>query len=180
VSEDRQLRAVHLILNFEPIFDSFQDVGHAIKAGDPRLARIDVLVPGFLARDDIVPVELPSHHASRETVAPREETASSSLKAKIDRFYLEEEREEQGDSIIKVSDSKGEPDRLSGVHTSGLVVACIDDSSKDEEEKMALNMKKGLKELLNDKAKGSGQKDASGSQPLPTLPPHLTCFLCQT
>ena len=49
VSEDRQLRAIHLILDFKPLFDKFQDVGHIIKAGDPRLAQIDVLVPGFLA-----------------------------------------------------------------------------------------------------------------------------------
>ena len=50
VSEDRFLRAVHLILDFEPISDTFQEVGHAIKAGDLRLRRIDVFVPGFLAR----------------------------------------------------------------------------------------------------------------------------------
>ena len=48
VNEDRQLRAVHLILNFKPLSDNFQDVGHAIKAGDSRLARIDVSVLGFL------------------------------------------------------------------------------------------------------------------------------------
>ena len=35
VSEDGQLRAVHLILEFDPISKIFQEVGHAIKAGDP-------------------------------------------------------------------------------------------------------------------------------------------------
>ena len=35
VSEDKQLRVVHLILNFKPLFDKFQDMGHPIKAGDP-------------------------------------------------------------------------------------------------------------------------------------------------
>ena len=59
VSEDKQLRAVHLILDFESISDNFQEVGQAIKAGDPRLRRIDIFVPGFLAREDVVPVELP-------------------------------------------------------------------------------------------------------------------------
>ena len=49
VSEDRQLKAVHHILDFQPLFGKFQDVGHAIRAGNPRLARIDILVPGFLA-----------------------------------------------------------------------------------------------------------------------------------
>ena len=42
VSEDRQLRVVHLILDFEPIVEIYQEIGHAIRAGDPRLARIDV------------------------------------------------------------------------------------------------------------------------------------------
>jgi len=30
VSEDRQLRAVHLILDFKPLSDKFQDVGNVI------------------------------------------------------------------------------------------------------------------------------------------------------
>ena len=36
VSKDQQLRAVHLILDFEPISRTFQEIGHAIRAGDPR------------------------------------------------------------------------------------------------------------------------------------------------
>ena len=72
VSEDKQLRAIHLILNFQPLFDKFQDVGHAIRAGDPRLARIDVLVPRFLAREDIVPVDLPSCRPPYEAAVLRE------------------------------------------------------------------------------------------------------------
>ena len=59
MSEDRQLRAVHLILDFKPLSDNFQDVGHTIKAGDPRLAWINVSVLGFLAREDLSLVELP-------------------------------------------------------------------------------------------------------------------------
>ena len=49
VSEDRQLRVVYIILDFKPLFDKFQDVGNAIRAGDTRLARINVSVPRFLA-----------------------------------------------------------------------------------------------------------------------------------
>ena len=49
VNKDRQLRMVHLILDFEPLSDNFQEMGHAIRAGDPRLRRIDVSVLGFLA-----------------------------------------------------------------------------------------------------------------------------------
>ena len=49
ISEDRQLRVVHLILDYEPLSRIYQDAGQAIRAGDPRLARIDVFVPSFLA-----------------------------------------------------------------------------------------------------------------------------------
>ena len=61
ISEDWQLQAVHLILDFEPLSNIFQDTSQAIRAGDPRLARIDVSVPGFLAQEEEVlerPVEL--------------------------------------------------------------------------------------------------------------------------
>ena len=57
-------------------------MGHAIKAGDPRLARIDVLVPGFLAREDFPPVELPLHRSLCKVTALREETAYSCLSPK--------------------------------------------------------------------------------------------------
>ena len=43
MSEDRQLRAVH-----------------AIRVDNPRLRKIDVFVLRFLAREDVVLVELPS------------------------------------------------------------------------------------------------------------------------
>ena len=59
VSEDRQLRAVHLILDFEPISRVFQDIGHTIRAGDPRINHIDVSKPNFLAQDNLPPVRLP-------------------------------------------------------------------------------------------------------------------------
>ena len=34
VSEDRQLLAIYLILDFEPILEIYQEIGHAIRAGD--------------------------------------------------------------------------------------------------------------------------------------------------
>ena len=133
VSEDKQLRAIHLILDFKPLSDKFQDMGHAIRANDPRLALIDVLVPRFLAREDIMQVKLPSCHSPRETVVLREETAFSrlSLEVEINWFHLEEEREKQGDPVIQVSDSEGELDRFLGVRTSGFIVAHIDNNSQE-------------------------------------------------
>ena len=96
VSEDRQLRAVHLILNFAPLSDKFQDMGNAIRVGDPQLARIDVSIPGFPAQKGTVQVELPSHRFPHEEAVPREEIASSclSLEVEIDQFQLKEGRKE--------------------------------------------------------------------------------------
>ena len=50
-------------------------MGHAISAGDPRLARINVSVVGFLAREDPPPIKLPFHRSPREVATSREETA---------------------------------------------------------------------------------------------------------
>ena len=71
-------------------------MGHVIRAGNPRLRRIDISMPSFLAREDLPLVELPLQHSPREVATPKEETASSrlSLKVEIDQFHLEEDREE--------------------------------------------------------------------------------------
>lgn len=60
VSEDGQLRAAHLILDYEPISRIFQDAGQALRVGNPKLARIDVSKAGFLAWKDLQPVVLPA------------------------------------------------------------------------------------------------------------------------
>ena len=154
VSKDRQLRAVPLILNFEPILNNFQEVGHVIRAGDLKLCKIDIYVPRFLAREDIAPVELPPTLALPEVVALREEIASSrlSLGEKINQFKLEEEGEVQADPV-EISDTEGELDRTSGVCTLGLIFAQMDDSSEEEEEEMSLNPRKSLKDLLAGRTK---------------------------
>ena len=59
VNDDGQLRAAHLILDYEPISRTFLDVGNSIRANDYRLARIDVSRPGFLAPHDLPPVNHP-------------------------------------------------------------------------------------------------------------------------
>ena len=57
--------------------------------------------------------------------------------------------------MIKVSNSREELDKSSIVCPSGLIVARIDDSSEEEGDEMSLdNKKKGLRELLADRAKG--------------------------
>ena len=59
VNDDRQLRAAHLILDYEPISRNFLDVGNFIRANDYRLTRIDVSRPRFLAPHDLPPVDRP-------------------------------------------------------------------------------------------------------------------------
>ena len=174
VSEDKQLRAVYLILDFKPLSVKFQDIDNAIRAGDPRLVRIDVSVPRFLAWKGIVQVELPSHYAPLEAAALRVKKASShlSLEAEIDQFYHEEGREKQGELMIQVSDLGEELDKSLSVYASGFtVVRVANNLDEEEEEEMPLERKKGLRELLVGRAKGSMPKDTLGSQLPPALPP---------
>ena len=79
VRKDKQLKVVHHILYFKPLSDKFQDVGHTIRASDPWLARIDISMLGFLAREVIVPIEFPSCRSPREAVVLRKEIASLRL-----------------------------------------------------------------------------------------------------
>ena len=59
VNDDGQLRAAHLILDYEPISRTFLDVSNSIRANDYRLVRIDVSQPDFLAPHDLPPVDHP-------------------------------------------------------------------------------------------------------------------------
>ena len=121
-----------------------------------------------------MPVELSSRRSLCEAAVLKEEIALSrmSFEAEIDQFRLKEEGEVQEEPTIQVSDTEDEPNRLSGVCIPSLVIAHIDNSSEEEEEEeMGLNKKKGLRELLADKAKGLAPKDTPRSQPLPALPP---------
>ena len=70
VSEDRQLRVVHLILDFEPISKVFQEIGHTIRTGDPKIHRIDVSKPNFLAGEDLPPVILPVQQIPPQLIIP--------------------------------------------------------------------------------------------------------------
>ena len=59
VNDDGQLRAAHLILDYEPLSRSFPDVSNAIRANDYCLVRIDVSRPNFLAPYDLPPIDHP-------------------------------------------------------------------------------------------------------------------------
>ena len=59
VNDDGQLRATHLILDYEPLSRNFQEIGNSIRANDYWLACIDVSRPNFLAPHDLPPVDHP-------------------------------------------------------------------------------------------------------------------------
>ena len=98
MNDDRQLRAVHLILDYEPISRTFLDVGNSIRANDYRLARIDVSWPGFLAPHDLPAVDHPISQGIPFPVQPLQQVplgqaiveegaaSSSSFEEEIDRF----------------------------------------------------------------------------------------------
>ena len=72
---------------------------------------------------------------------------------------------------VEISDTEGELDRTSCVRMLGLILVQIDNNSEEEEEEMSLNLRKGLKDLLMGRTKGSSSKEAPKSQPSSSLPP---------
>ena len=71
---------------------------------------------------------------------------------------------------MELSDFEAELDRFSATNFPKLVVTRIN-TSFEEEEEMALNQRKGLKDLMAGKNKGSTSKEVPKSQVPPNLPP---------
>ena len=173
-----------MILDFEPISKTFQEIGHAIRAGDPRINRINVSRPDFLARDDFPPIRLPIHQIPPPLVIPlqqvpleatiiaKEEIASSrlSLEEEIDRFRFVED-DGASEKLVDISDSETESAKLSSIHPKQLVITRIDSKSEEEEEAMDLKKILGLKGLLASRNKGGNSKEAPKTQPPVVLPP---------
>ena len=176
MNDDGQLRAVYLILDFEPISRSFLDVGNSIRAGDHRLACIDMSRPDFLVPYDLPPIDHPIPQGIPIVAHPlqevplgeaifREGTASSSsLEQEIDRFKFEEE-------TIFVSKAEERENEHSCVQTPTQVVTYIADTS-DEEEEMAPKTSPSLKELMRNRNKApSPQEKNKSKQPANPPPP---------
>ena len=164
-----------MISDFELISRSFLDVGNSIRADNYRLARIDVSRPGFLAPDDLPPVDHPIPQGIPFAAQPLQQVplgeaiigegaaSSSSLEHEIDRFKFEEE-------AILISEAKEGADKHSCVQASAQVVTYIGDTS-DEEEAMAPKTSPSLKELMKSKNKVPSPKDKSKSKPPTNHPP---------
>ena len=175
ISEDKQLRAAHLILYYEPISRIFQDAGQALRASIPRLARVDVSKLGFVAWRDLPPVQLPIRHMPQEARILREETASVqlSLEAEIDQFRLED-KEGVAERLVELLDSKTELDRLLVACLLKLTAANVGANSNEEEEEeegMDLKPRIGLRGLMANRNKGSSSKEVLKVQVPASLPP---------
>ena len=176
MNDDEQLRAVHLILDFEPISRLFLDVGNSIRADDHRLARIDISRPGFLAPYDLPLVDHPIPQGIpfaaqplqqvplREAIIGEGTTSSSSLKQEIDRFKFEEKE------TILITEAEEGADEHSCVQTSAQVITFIADTS-DEEEAMAPKTSPSLRELMKSRNKAPSPKDKNKSKPPANPPP---------
>ena len=157
MNDDGQLRAVHLILDYEPISRTFLDIGNSIRANDYRLALIDVSRPGFLAPHDLPPVDHPIPQGIPFTAQPLQQVplrqaiveegaaSSSSLKKEIDRFQFEEE-------AIVISEAEEEADEYSCIQTLAQIVTYIGDSS-DKEEEIAPKTGPSLRDLMKNRNK---------------------------
>ena len=161
MNDDGQLRAAHLILDYEPLLRSFLDVGNAIKANDYRLARIDVSRPNFLAPYDLPLVDHPvlqgvplaaqpiQQVPLGQAVAEEGIASSSSLEEEIDQFQFEEET--QRVEPIVILEAEEEIDEYSCIQTPAPIVTYVEDSSDNEAEEMAPKSGKSLRELMKGK-----------------------------
>ena len=173
MSEDRQLRAIHLILDFEPISKIFQEIGHAIKAGVAQINCIDVSRPDFLARDDLPSVKLPIQQIPPPLIIPLQQVpleAPVVAEEEIASSWLSLEKETDP-RPVDISDSETEFANLSSVHPKQLVITRIDSESEEEEEEMDQKKRPGLKGLLASRNKWGSSKEAPKTQPLVVLPP---------
>ena len=191
VNNDGQLRAAHLILDYEPISRTFQDVGNAIKANDYRLARIDMSWSHLLAPHDIPPVDHPIPQGIPLAaqlvqqvplglaVAEEGVASSSSLEEEIDKFQFEEE-ETQGVEAIIISEVEEETNVYSCIQTPASIITYVEDSSDNEAEEMAPKSGQSLKELMKRRNKAPTPQEANKSKPLvnpPPPPPQLPADL---
>ena len=180
MNNNGQLRATHLILDYEPILRTFLDVGNSIRANNYRLARIDVSRPSFLAPRDLPPVDhlipqgipLAAQPLQQvplvQAVAEEGAASSSSLEEEIDKFRFEEE-------TIVISEVEEEADEYSCVQTPASIITYMGDSSDNKEEEMAPKTSPSLRELMKGRNKTPFPQEKSKSKPQvnPPPPPQL-------
>ena len=160
-----------------------------MRAGNPRLARIDVSKPGFLTKQDFPSVVLPVQPNLSQlvvllqqiplVVAPVAEGVASSshlsLEEEINRFQFTEEGTPE--RLVEILDFETESDKLFIAHQPGQAVTFIETSS-EEAEAMDLKKRPSLRGLMASRGKGATLSEAPKVQtlvnhlPPPPLPPH--------
>ena len=175
MNDDEQLRATHLILDYEPLSRSFLDVGNAIRANDYRLAHIDVSRPHFLALHNLPPVDHPIPQGIPlaaqpfqqvplgQAVAEEGTASSSSLEEEIDKFQFEEE-ETRVEAIV-ILEAEEETDEYSCIQTPAPIVTYVEDSLNNEAEEMAPKPNQSLRELMKARKKAPSPQKANKSKP---------------
>ena len=155
-----------MILDFDPISKIFQEVGHAIRSGDPWINRINMSKLDFLAGDDLPQVRLPVHQIPHQLAIPFQQVpleakaaveriASSSrlsLEEDIDRFrFAEEERTPK--RPVEISDTETESDKFSTAHQPEQTIALVEISS-EEAKNIDLKKRPSLRGLIANRNKG--------------------------
>ena len=180
VNDDGQLRAAHLVLDYEPLSRSFQDVDNAIRANDYRYTHIDVSRPHFLAPHDLPPVDYPIPQGVPLAAQPIQQVplgqavaeegiaSTSSLEEEIDRFQFKEEM--QGVEAVVISEVEEETDEYSCIQTPALIITYVEDSSDNEAEEMAPKSSKSLRKLMKGRNMAPTPQEANKSKP-PMNPP---------
>ena len=142
-------------MDFEPISRVYQDIGHAIKARDPRINRIDISKPTFSAQDNLPPIRLLVQQIPPQLVVPLQQVPLEASVATADeeiafsRLSLEEDIDQfrfvedvgPSEKPVDISDSKTDSVDISSVHPRQLVITQIDSEFEEEEDQM--DQKKG-------------------------------------
>ena len=100
----------------------------------------------------------------RQAVTEEGTVSSSSLEEKIDKFRFKEE-------AIVISKAEEETDEYSCVQTPALIVTYMEDSSNNEEERMAPKPGPSLRELMKGRNKAPSPQEANKSKPSVNPPP---------
>ena len=164
-------------MDYKPISRTFLDVDNAIRANDYHLAHIDVSRPGFLAPHNLLLVDHPVPQGIPLAAQPLQQVpigqavaeegiaSFSSLEEEIDKFRFKEE-------AIVISEVEEEADEYSCVKTPTPIVTYVEDSSDNQEEKMAPKPGPSLRELMKGRNKAPSPQEANKSKPPVNPPPH--------
>lgn len=169
IHSNGQLRAAHLILGYTTIFKSFPAPKCVIKANDPRLHWISVVVPGFL-----LPSPKPEGVQAVTPIfkgIPKVEVSSSYSVIEEGK----EEKEEEREKIVKVSNSKDDFDVFDQALSSNALAFDLGHSFTLVPDKMRIQQKprSSLLDLIKSQLGRDAPRKATQKKPptpLPTLP----------